>query len=547
MNNTIELAQGHSWPETNESFLKFFDVKHGLCNLPSGCKNPLAKGYFNLTSAEFERDIKSLRGDNLDALEVIAEQALCRGRHRKDDTLRSDLVQAWKKRILEDLSPQGLRNDRNVTSVSNTIHVNGSEPLAIAATHVIETPTSKHTFSFAVTSTKKAFDKNEMNPTHINPIDRFDMGALGAAIEGIDNPHPSRDMIGSWVDETASSRRRYGDLASSPGSRYVTAPMEARPVTPRNKGYAARPKLTPLQIRDPMDERSSSAGSRIYRKSNAELVNQEPTGSDSFWSVASSRIWSVASGSFWSAASQTSGQDSPITPTSLSFEDEEGKIPGAYPSLDSPPFSQVRPVLPSHGDSGDSPLNSPTHRLAYKLDVENSKELKKYIEKGLSPTQLPGANKGRRNGNGDVYSFGTPENFAPNLTPMKIGYARCSDCRMMAIEKNCDYDPQMVKAYRTDIYKKLETIIHKHLAKDRLVERQCRGCGGKHREFFDVTPEKADFVIKAWAEWSHLQPYDAGGVLKQEWRDKLKTMDMHSPTCWAKFLGVDKDEYRRIF
>ena len=77
---------------------------------------------------------------------------------------------------------------------------------------------------------------------------------------------------------------------------------------------------------------------------------------------------------------------------------------------------------------------------------------------------------------------------------------------------------------------RLQRLVHIELSEYRRVEEICKGCGRKHREWFELSPEKALEVIERGKRWLDLQPYNADGLLEQT----------ITPAVWLnRWLGTD--------
>lgn len=137
---------------------------------------------------------------------------------------------------------------------------------------------------------------------------------------------------------------------------------------------------------------------------------------------------------------------------------------------------------------------------------------------------------------GSVYAYTFPA--SPNLPTryLKIGFTNKLPRRLKEIENACLQKPKLLCHFDSNLYRKVEPIVHAHLANQRLLADPCHGCGVCHKEWFEIRLPKAAAVIGLWTDWSLREPYDERGLLKAEWRKKLEQVDLSDQDCWEEYV-----------
>ncbi|KAB5535080.1 hypothetical protein GE09DRAFT_1142362 [Coniochaeta sp. 2T2.1] len=125
------------------------------------------------------------------------------------------------------------------------------------------------------------------------------------------------------------------------------------------------------------------------------------------------------------------------------------------------------------------------------------------------------------------------------LTPIKIGHTGKNDVadRIHTIGQRCKFRPEKLFHYAVPDSLKYESLVHATLHQHRRWEALgCIGCNKKHIEWFAVEGERARRVVRMWAFFAALDPYDEGGALREEWRTRLRRVDYRDPWCWETFV-----------
>ncbi|KAK2730491.1 chitin synthase [Colletotrichum kahawae] len=147
--------------------------------------------------------------------------------------------------------------------------------------------------------------------------------------------------------------------------------------------------------------------------------------------------------------------------------------------------------------------------------------------------------EGYYKGEGYIYGYQLPQDHQmANLKAhkmVKIGFTNNYDRRMKEVQKKCHYEPQLIFAYKVTHHVKMEKIIHLLLRNYQRKER-CPGCSVQHHEFFEVDASTAEAVVRMWAVWARLRPFDDAGSLSPYWSQKLKEMNTKDPDCWEKLI-----------
>ncbi|KAH8180006.1 hypothetical protein LIA77_01525 [Sarocladium implicatum] len=157
--------------------------------------------------------------------------------------------------------------------------------------------------------------------------------------------------------------------------------------------------------------------------------------------------------------------------------------------------------------------------------------IKTILSKPLTPAALSSS---LQSGYVYVYTF-TPSRDTP-IRYLKIGYSTDYNRRLKSWERKCGTKPRLLCHYETKHYRTVERIVHAHLANQRLLEEHCEGCGGKHKEWFEVRLSEVSNVLGLWTEWSWREPWDEDGLLKREWVRRLEDVNLGDPDCWKDFL-----------
>lgn len=161
-----------------------------------------------------------------------------------------------------------------------------------------------------------------------------------------------------------------------------------------------------------------------------------------------------------------------------------------------------------------------------------NKKIKALLERPLSDDEKK--TLGRE---GFIYIYTFTDAARDTKPILKIGYTQDLKERMARWQRQCGYKPDGRNSTAAILYKRVERLVHAQLANDRRREAACEGCGKSHIEFFDVRLCEANRVIGLWVEWMWFMPYDEEGMLKKEWVDKLRDVDLNDANCWETFTS----------
>ncbi|GKT60761.1 chitin synthase [Colletotrichum tofieldiae] len=209
------------------------------------------------------------------------------------------------------------------------------------------------------------------------------------------------------------------------------------------------------------------------------------------------------------------------------------------PKLDSIPFNHL---LAKSTSIPSPPYKSTAHTFTpYGPPALASKINKDIIEKLIAPftkEELKAADTGY------IYGYRLPKGHTTasgtdTRRMIKIGYTNNPQRRMREWASKCHYTPDLVFRRQAPHYIKMEEVVHLHLANERRWDRGCPGCGGNHKEFFEVDAERAQAVVGMWAAWASLRPFDEEGRLTAYWTARLKALDVDDAECWDTFV-LDK-------
>lgn len=161
-----------------------------------------------------------------------------------------------------------------------------------------------------------------------------------------------------------------------------------------------------------------------------------------------------------------------------------------------------------------------------------NKAIKGIIGKPLSPTD-----KESLSVSGVVYTYKLVKDAGDQKKHLKIGFTKHLARRAKEWERSCGYSTRQMSHNTTTLYRRVEGLVHAQLWACRRREERCPGCGRSHKEFFDVRLGEASGVIGLWTEWMEHMPYGEDGLLKMEWQQKLRQVDLSDPNCWEAFTA----------
>ncbi|KAH7311284.1 T5orf172 domain-containing protein [Stachybotrys elegans] len=103
----------------------------------------------------------------------------------------------------------------------------------------------------------------------------------------------------------------------------------------------------------------------------------------------------------------------------------------------------------------------------------------------------------------------------------------------------CGYTPELLfQVDNVPHAQRAETLIHYEMIKEWRAERMCKApsCGKSHREWFQVEEQRAKQVILGWALFFKTAVPYVDGLLKEEWRQVIDTMDKRGELITGKAL-----------
>ncbi|CAG9986431.1 unnamed protein product [Clonostachys byssicola] len=135
--------------------------------------------------------------------------------------------------------------------------------------------------------------------------------------------------------------------------------------------------------------------------------------------------------------------------------------------------------------------------------------------------------------------------FSRNSSPgyVKIGWTSLEVEGRLESWSRCGYKPNLVFSVHDIPYaQRAETLTHYELATEWRAERMCKGCGKSHKEWFEVSQERATQVVADWAElMKSATIYDASGTIDSDWRDTIEKMSkMDEPITANNLLRKHK-------
>ncbi|KAH7148916.1 meiotically up-regulated gene 113-domain-containing protein [Dactylonectria macrodidyma] len=242
---------------------------------------------------------------------------------------------------------------------------------------------------------------------------------------------------------------------------------------------------------------------------------------------------------------QFQSPDSPRAPKVLStqpvkIEKDASKQPALQDSK--PPTSFSSPTKSPRSKTSKPILEKPvtqTHRFEPfskpRSTITRNQAIKKLVLRQLLPRE--------RSSKGCIYIYTFPENYHDVAPYLKIGNTRALDSRIAAWKSQCGYKPEVLGSFTSELYVKVERLVHADLHNERMREAGgCPRCGVEHCEWFDVRSSKACRIIGLWTSWARQEPYDEFGLLKKQWRARVERVDLSDSNCWEDFVNGKHDD-----
>ncbi|EXJ70588.1 uncharacterized protein A1O5_06658 [Cladophialophora psammophila CBS 110553] len=126
---------------------------------------------------------------------------------------------------------------------------------------------------------------------------------------------------------------------------------------------------------------------------------------------------------------------------------------------------------------------------------------------------------------GDIYAFSRES--SPGM--VKIGYSKSTESRLKRWGNACGYKPVLEHCVRNvPNVPRVETLVHYELLSYWRRELKCKHnslCHKRHKEWFECSVETAARSMNNFSKWMIVaDPYDAGGILKPQWKDIIRKM-----------------------
>jgi hypothetical protein len=144
----------------------------------------------------------------------------------------------------------------------------------------------------------------------------------------------------------------------------------------------------------------------------------------------------------------------------------------------------------------------------------------------------------------DKYDFrdGSLYIFYRSSSPghVKIGWTSHTVQDRLDKWSECGYTPNLLfSVHNVPNVHRAETLTHHELVMEWRREGICKAghCRKSHEEWFEISQEGAEKVVREWAEFmKRVRPYDSAGELKSEWRDAVQDMTDRRETVTARKL-----------
>ncbi|KAH7149685.1 meiotically up-regulated gene 113-domain-containing protein [Dactylonectria estremocensis] len=241
---------------------------------------------------------------------------------------------------------------------------------------------------------------------------------------------------------------------------------------------------------------------------------------------------------FQSPNSPRASQSSPRPPVKI----EQGTPKNPVLQHRKSPVSDSSPTESARSKSSKPGLEKPvtqTHKFEPFGQPWSTMALNQAIRKLVQRQLLPR----EKSSKGCIYIYTFPDNYHDAAPYLKIGNAGALDSRMASWKSQCGYKPEVFGSFTSDLYVKVERLVHAGLHNERMREAGgCPRCGVKHCEWFDVSYSKACGIIGLWTSWVRQEPYDEFGILKKKWSARVERVDLSDSNCWEDFVNGKHDD-----
>jgi hypothetical protein len=135
---------------------------------------------------------------------------------------------------------------------------------------------------------------------------------------------------------------------------------------------------------------------------------------------------------------------------------------------------------------------------------------------------------------GSVYGFS--RKISPGF--VKIGFTSHSVRSRLSEWAGCGYLPELLfQVDEIPSARRAEWLTHYELRNEWRQERWCENCLCPHQEWFEVSAEKAEKVVRNWASFLiKAQPYEANGSIKRWWEAAINRMELKGVEVTAQEL-----------
>lgn len=183
-----------------------------------------------------------------------------------------------------------------------------------------------------------------------------------------------------------------------------------------------------------------------------------------------------------------------------------------------------------------SPPASPRGKFKKRTSSGASKDTNETVRERAFKT-LTNQELAEQNVQGFIYIFTyAPDGSGPQPGYFyKVGSSKCAAKRVAQWERQCGKKLRRELIYPTKLYKRVESLVHAHHVTN-MISEDCDVCNTTHVEWVDMRVPELARSVSLWSNWIAQEPYDDQGVLKPEWKQRLKALDTNKANCWETFV-----------